>query len=121
MIHGSIPSVPKPDTASRRALEKRVRSASRCLQHITSAHSVVFIGLLPLATAIFGVLRGGERPEPAFWVFAITGAMAVAGFALAQSGGASLTGGLLMILAVVLCGWVMPRERPCRAGSGAGR
>ena len=35
------------------------------LQHITSAHSIVFIGLLPLATAIFGVLRGGERPKPA--------------------------------------------------------
>src|SRR5690606_9777852 len=32
------------------------------LQHITSAHSMVFIGLLPLCTAIFAVLRGGERP-----------------------------------------------------------
>jgi drug/metabolite transporter (DMT)-like permease len=32
------------------------------LQHVTSAHSIVFIGLLPLSTAIFGVLRGGERP-----------------------------------------------------------
>ncbi len=37
------------------------------LQHVTSAHSIVFIGLLPLATAIFGVIRGGERPKPAFW------------------------------------------------------
>jgi molecular chaperone IbpA len=41
------------------------------LQHITSAHSIVFIGLLPLATAIFGVVRGGERPKPAFWLFSI--------------------------------------------------
>src|SRR3569833_1221721 len=32
------------------------------LQHITSAHSIVFIGLLPLATALIGVVRGGERP-----------------------------------------------------------
>ncbi|STT02015.1 drug/metabolite transporter permease [Klebsiella pneumoniae] len=31
------------------------------LQRITSAHSIVFIGLLPLMTALFGVLRGGER------------------------------------------------------------
>ena len=31
------------------------------LQHVTSAHAIVYIGLLPLATAIFGVLRGGER------------------------------------------------------------
>ena len=35
------------------------------LQHTTSAHSLVYIGLLPLATAGFGVLRGGERPKPA--------------------------------------------------------
>src|SRR3546814_3471806 len=35
------------------------------LQHITSAHSIVFIGLLPLCTAVFAVLRGGERPRAA--------------------------------------------------------
>ena len=34
------------------------------LQHITSAHSIVFIGLLPLSTAIFGVLRGASDPTP---------------------------------------------------------
>ncbi len=33
------------------------------LQHVTSAHAIVYIGLLPLATAIFGVLRGGERHQ----------------------------------------------------------
>lgn len=43
------------------------------LQRITSAHSIVFIGLLPLSTAIFGVWRGGERPRPAFWLFAGVG------------------------------------------------
>jgi drug/metabolite transporter (DMT)-like permease len=74
------------------------------LQHITSAHSIVFIGLLPLATAIFGVIRGGERPKPAFWLFSVVGATSVAGFALANSGFASLTGDLLMVAAVLLCG-----------------
>ncbi|WP_448204972.1 DMT family transporter [Azospirillum sp. sgz302134] len=74
------------------------------LQHVTSAHSIVFIGLLPLATALFGVLRGGERPKPAFWLFSAVGSVAVAGFALAQGGGASLTGDLLMVLAILLCG-----------------
>jgi len=74
------------------------------LQHITSAHSIVFIGLLPLATAIFGVFRGGERPKPAFWLFSILGGLSVAGFALAQSGRASLDGDLLMVAAVLLCG-----------------
>lgn len=74
------------------------------LQHITSAQSIVFIGLLPLATALFGVLRGRERPRAAFWLFSTAGSLTVAGFALWQGGGASLTGDLLMILAILLCG-----------------
>jgi drug/metabolite transporter (DMT)-like permease len=74
------------------------------LQHITSAHSIVFIGLLPLSTAIFAVLRGGERPQPLFWLFAILGSATVAGFALSNDGSASITGDLLMVAAVVLCG-----------------
>ena len=74
------------------------------LQHISAAHSIVFIGLLPLATAFFGVLRGGERPRPALWLFSMVGAATVAGFALSQGGAGSLAGDLLMIGAVLLCG-----------------
>jgi drug/metabolite transporter (DMT)-like permease len=74
------------------------------LKHITSAHSVVFIGLLPLSTAIFGVLRGGERPRPAFWIFSCLGSALVAGFALTQSADASLTGDGLMLAAIIVCG-----------------
>lgn len=74
------------------------------LQYITSAHSLVFIGLLPLATATFGVLRGGERPQPMFWLFSVIGAALVAGFALSQSDGGSLAGDLLMVGAIIVCG-----------------
>ena len=74
------------------------------LQHVTSAHSIVFIGLLPLATAIFGVVRGGERPKPAFWLFSVLGSVLVAGFALAQGLTASPIGDLLMLAAIVVCG-----------------
>ena len=74
------------------------------LQHITAARSLVFVGLLPLSTAIFGVIRGGERPHPAFWLFALTGASAVAGFALGRGAGGSALGDGLMVAAVVLCG-----------------
>lgn len=49
------------------------------LQYVTSAHSIVFVGMLPLTTAIFGVIRGGERPRPVFWVFSILGSLLVAG------------------------------------------
>jgi drug/metabolite transporter (DMT)-like permease len=74
------------------------------LQHVTSAHSIVFVGLLPLATAGFGVLCGGERPGPAFWFFSLLGSAMVVGFALAQGVSASATGDLLMLLAILACG-----------------
>ncbi|MEQ1953029.1 DMT family transporter [Mesorhizobium sp. CN2-181] len=74
------------------------------LKHVTSAHSIVFIGLLPLATAIFAVLRGGERPRPAFWLFSCLGSALVAGFALSQGVTASPVGDLLMLAAVIVCG-----------------
>lgn len=93
------------------------------LQHITSAHSIVFVGLLPLTTAIFGVLRGGERPRAAFWLFACIGSALVVGYAVGQGLSASPTGGcvpeaercpegipretggdMLMLAAILICG-----------------
>lgn len=75
------------------------------LRHVTAAHSIVFIGLLPLATALFGVLRGGERPRPAFWLLSGLGSALVVGFALTQGFAAAPTGDLLMLAAIVVCGW----------------
>lgn len=74
------------------------------LRHVTSAHAIVFIGLLPLSTATFGVLRGGERPRPAFWLFSALGSLLVAGFALTQGLAAAPLGDALMLAAIVLCG-----------------
>ncbi|MBR0663782.1 DMT family transporter [Roseomonas hellenica] len=74
------------------------------LAHITSAHSIVFVGLLPLATAGFGVLRGGERPRPGFWLFSCLGSALVAGFALARGPGGAAAGDLLMLAAILVCG-----------------
>jgi drug/metabolite transporter (DMT)-like permease len=74
------------------------------LRHVTSAHAIVFIGLLPLSTAIFGVLRGGERPHAAFWLFSALGSAAVVGFALRNGLDASPAGDALMLAAIVACG-----------------
>ncbi|MFT4192374.1 MAG: DMT family transporter [Comamonas sp.] len=82
------------------------------LQHITAARSIVFIGLLPLATAIFGVWRGGERPRPAFWLFALAGGLCVALFAARHDTGTDAAahaqrwlGDTLMLAAVMACGY----------------
>jgi len=74
------------------------------LQYVTSAHSIVFVGLLPLATAVFGVLRGGERPRPVFWFFSVLGSLLVVGFAVAQGLTTSPQGDILMLLAILACG-----------------
>ncbi|MDM5451851.1 DMT family transporter [Peribacillus simplex] len=74
------------------------------LQYVTSAHAIIFIGLLPLSTAIFGVLRGGERPRPSFWIFSAAGSFLVAGFALIQNGESSPIGDAFMLASIIVCG-----------------
>ncbi|MHA7610394.1 DMT family transporter [Elizabethkingia meningoseptica] len=78
--------------------------SAMALQYFTSAHSIVFIGLLPLATAIFGIMRGGEKaPKPLFWIFSVLGSLLVVGYAFSQGISAAPIGDMLMILAVILC------------------
>ena len=74
------------------------------LQHVTSAHTIVFLGLLPLSTAAFAVMRGGERPRPAFWLFSVLGSAFVVGYAFSQGLTAAPEGDILMLLAVLICG-----------------
>ena len=74
------------------------------LQHVSAAHSIVFLGLLPLCTAIFGVIRAGERPRALFWLFSLLGGLCVAGYSASGGLQASLEGDLLMLLAVIVCG-----------------
>ncbi|MFD7525960.1 DMT family transporter [Paenibacillus chitinolyticus] len=75
------------------------------LQYVTSSHAIIYIGLLPLSTAFFGVLRGGERPRPAFWILSAVGSSLVAGFALTQGAAASPVGDALMLASIIVCGY----------------
>ncbi|MEG2777880.1 MAG: EamA family transporter, partial [Aurantimicrobium sp.] len=61
---------------------------SLALQSVPSAHGTVVIALLPAVTALFVVIRTGERPSFLFWVASIAGAIAVIAF-LALSNGFS--------------------------------
>lgn len=74
------------------------------LKSVTASHATIFVGLLPLSTAVFAVLRGGERPRPAFWIFSILGALTVAGFALSRADGGTGLGDALMVAAIIVCG-----------------
>ncbi|MBB6250432.1 DMT family transporter [Nitrospirillum iridis] len=78
------------------------------MRSMPSTHAIVFSGLLPISTAVFGALRGGDRPRAAFWLFSCGGAVAIATYALAPAilaGGFRLApGDGLMVLAVAVCG-----------------
>ncbi len=74
------------------------------LERMSAARSIVFTGLLPLATAGFAVLRGGERPDRRFWLFALLGSLCIAGFALSRGATSTVAGDLLMLAAVLVCG-----------------
>lgn len=75
------------------------------LQHITAARGLLYIALLPIVTAIFAVVRAGERVRFPFWFFSCVASLLVMGYAFTTGIVAgSLTGDLAMVSAVVLCG-----------------
>ena len=75
------------------------------LQTVSSAHAIVFVGLLPLSTAIFAVLRGGEKPATQFWLFALIGSAIVVGFMFYENRNLSFSvGDLYMLASIVVCG-----------------
>lgn len=80
--------------------------SAAALTQMPSARAILFTGLLPVSTAAWAIVRGGERPQPAFWGFAMAGAGVVAGFAMLTGGGAGglHAGDVLMLAAVALCG-----------------
>ncbi|CAI3139672.1 hypothetical protein MWMV18_MWMV18_01179 [Acinetobacter calcoaceticus] len=76
------------------------------LQYMNAAHSIVFVSLLPLATAIFAVLRGGEKPNQFFWIFAVLGSAVVFAYMFFISGDTSLgIGDFYMLMAIIFCGF----------------
>jgi drug/metabolite transporter (DMT)-like permease len=60
--------------------------SSLALTEQTASHGAVVVAILPAATAVFAVLRGGERPSRRFWLAASASFAAVLGF-VAVSGG----------------------------------
>lgn len=75
------------------------------LQHMTAARGLLYIALLPVATAIFAVVRAAERPRPAFWLFSCVASGLVMGFALRVGPiEGSWAGDAAMLAAITVCG-----------------
>lgn len=61
--------------------------SSWAMQYVPAAHGGVVLGILPLATAVAGVLIGNEKPSVAFWCVSVIGSALVVLYALLQNSG----------------------------------
>ena len=59
---------------------------SIAMRHVEAVHASVIVGILPLATAVVGVLMHRQRPSLGFWLCALLGSAMVVAFALLHSG-----------------------------------
>ncbi len=77
--------------------------ATLAMQYVPAAHGGIVLAILPLATAVAGVVLAGERPSIGFWICSIAGTAAVLTFALIEGAGASgvHTADLLLAAAVI--------------------
>ncbi|WP_233575519.1 DMT family transporter [Noviherbaspirillum saxi] len=100
---------PRPTTAQWRALVITSLGVvigfpvftSIAMRYVPASHGAIVIGILPLATALFGALRFGERPSMGFWIAALVGSALVVGFALWQGDGEFHVADLALFAAVI--------------------
>ncbi|MAY62416.1 MAG: EamA family transporter [Rhizobiales bacterium] len=65
--------------------------SSVAMQTVPASHGGIVLGVLPLMTACFAALFGGERPGLLFWAFGIAGTVLVVSFSLS---GVDITPGI---------------------------
>lgn len=77
--------------------------ATLAMQYVPASHGGVVLAIMPLATALAGVIFAGETPSPGFWLCGIAGTFAVLAFTYVQGGGDSgiHVADLFLILAVI--------------------
>ena len=75
--------------------------SSVAMRYVPASHGAIVLGVLPLATAVFGAVRFGERPSFGFWMAALAGSALVVGFALWQGAGELHFADVLLFAAVV--------------------
>lgn len=74
------------------------------LQSVSSSHSAVINGILPLATAVIGATLNREHLARTFWVCAVVGTTLVCGYAWIRASGTLHTPDALLLLGVLLGG-----------------
>jgi len=83
--------------------------SSIAMQTVPASHGGIVLGILPLMTASFAALFGGEKPGLLFWTFGIAGAALVVSFSLSGADINPGIGDLWLGLAALSasCGYVI--------------
>lgn len=71
------------------------------LRTVPAAHGAITLAVLPLATALAGTLRAGERPSKRFWIASLLGSVAVIAYALSTGAGSIRPGDIFLLLSVI--------------------
>lgn len=75
------------------------------MTQVAASHGAVVVGLLPLATALFGCWLANERPSRLFWVATLVGSVTIAVFSLGPRLDSLHPADLLLLGAVVAAGF----------------
>ncbi|MBW4659039.1 MAG: DMT family transporter [Drouetiella hepatica Uher 2000/2452] len=70
------------------------------MQSLPASHGAIVLGILPLATALAGAFRAGDRPSAAFWLCSSLGSAIVVGFTVVTGGGVIQIADLALLGAV---------------------
>lgn len=70
------------------------------MQSLPASHGAIVLGIMPLATALAGTLRAGDRPSVGFWLAGFAGSALVVGYALVRGAGQPQPADGLLLLAV---------------------
>jgi drug/metabolite transporter (DMT)-like permease len=72
------------------------------METISASHGAIMMGILPLTTAISGVIFTKEKPSKLFWIFGIVGSGLVISYSLLENHGSFKVGDFYLIIAIVL-------------------
>jgi drug/metabolite transporter (DMT)-like permease len=74
---------------------------SIAMQSVPASHGAIVVGILPLATAVAGVIITNEKPSFSFWIMSIIGTILVISYTLMQGGGSLQKADLSLFIAII--------------------
>jgi drug/metabolite transporter (DMT)-like permease len=75
--------------------------SAMAMTSLPASHGAVLLGIMPLSTALAGMLRAGDRPSLGFWLAGLAGSALVIGYAVMRGAGIPQPADGLLVLAML--------------------